>query len=223
MIRLLLADCDDLVREGIRSVVSRISAAVSINEARTFLQLTEALSLRNYDLVIVEPLVTGKIGVEAIKHIREVAPEADILIFTLLNEITHGARSISYGAKGFLMKNCSIEEFQTAVQWIQKGRIYVSAALANHFAAFTPDGADRSPYDSLTEKEKLIYSMLACGMRVVEVAKRLNISQKTVSTHKSRILSKFRFQSFIDLINYTIVYGLLDECRLQVEKYNNKT
>jgi DNA-binding NarL/FixJ family response regulator len=221
-IQLLLADRDDLVREGIHSVVSRISGDVSINEVRTFAQLIKALSLQEYDLVIVEPLVNGKIGVEAVKHVRDVAPEAKVLIFTLLNEMTHGARSISYGAKGFLMKSCSVEEFLNAVKRIQRGGLYISTALAYQFSSFMPHCSDNFPYDCLTEKEKLVYSMLACGMRVIEVAKKLNLSQKTISTHKSRILSKFGFQNFTELLNYTVVHGLIDECRLRVEKYGNK-
>ncbi|MCS0632509.1 response regulator transcription factor [Telluria mixta] len=221
--QLLMADCDDLAREGIHSVVSRISANVSINEARTFIKLIEALSLRKYDLVIVEPLAIGKNVAEVIKHIRAVAPESKILIFSQLNEMTHGALSIAYGAKGFLMKNCSIEEFVTAVRRIEMGRVYVGAALASQLATSSPHRSGYLPHDSLTEKEKLVYSMLVCGMRVVEVSKTLNLSQKTISTHKSRILSKFRLQSFADLLNYTIAYGLIDECRLRVKNFNNKT
>ena len=216
MTRVLVADNDDTIREGIYSVLDRQSLCTVFHEARTPVELVDHLKRHDYDLIVLEPCFAKKDNEDVIKSARENAPQSNILVFTRLDELTHGVRAIRCGAKGYLMKTCSISEFLKAARQVSNGKFYVSAALAVRVASHPKAKSNASPYKSLTRRELEVYSMLVCGKRVVEIANLLKLSPKTVSTHKKRIISKFACKSLSEIVNHAISLGLVDDCRTRV-------
>jgi len=218
LISVLVADRDDAVRAGIGAVLDRHAERFLIDEARTANELIQKLPARQYDLVILEPLFGRQNSEELIKTVREIAPHSNLLVFTVLDELTHGIHAITSGAKGFLVKTCSIDEFTTAAQRVRSGRIHISPLLAEKFALQIRSGLVASPYESLTERELEVYAMLVCGKRTSEIASHLQLSPKTVSTHKSRIFSKFGLYTLTGLVYYAISHGLMADCRSRLER-----
>jgi len=161
---------------------------------------------------VIEPMLCGENGPTLIKQLREIAPHSNILVFTSLDEMTHGVRAVRNGAKGYLMKSCSVDEFVTAVDRVAQGKIHISTALAEEFAVALSNVEARTPYASLSDRELQTFSMLACGKTVSEIAKCLQLSIKTVSTHKARGMSKLQVSSLTELVQYAISQGLMEEC-----------
>jgi len=221
LIRILVADRDDLARAGIAAILGRCSEEVFIEDARDFVEFEQKLTVREYDLVILEPLFCRQDIDESIKRVKEIAPRSNLLIFTTLDDQTHGIRAISSGARGYLLKTCSLEEFSVATKRVRSGNVHISAALAEKIATQINDNVVMaSPYESLTQRELDVHAMLVCGKRIVEIAELLQLSQKTVSTYKSRILLKFGVTTLTDIFNYTVSHGLVDSCQSRLEGLN---
>ena len=220
LISILVVDRDEAARVGIGAILSRYSEDASIEEARTYDELKHKLTEHAYALVVLEPSFFKQDGDQIMQMVREISPQSNLLIFTVLDELIYGVRAISFGAKGYLLKTCSLDEFSTACKRVLAGKIYVSEALAEKIASQISSKPLASPYESLTERELDVYALLVCGKRIIDIAKVLKLSQKTVSTHKTRILAKFSFRSLTDILNYAVSHGLVDACRSRVAKFN---
>jgi DNA-binding NarL/FixJ family response regulator len=221
MIRVLLADRDFFIKEGIRSVLSRKVRDVLIEEASTSKELMDSLMTNEFDVVVVELALSASPDDEIVKQICRVAPRSRVLVFTILDELPHGVQAMRCGAKGYLTKTCSVDEFLLAFNRISAGNLYVREPLAGIFASYRWREQEWSPYDRLTNRELEIYSMLVCGKRVVEIADMLDLSQKTISTHKARIMSKFRFKALSDMVNYAVSHGHMNECHARVNRFSD--
>lgn len=212
MIRILIADRDAALIIGFRSIISFQSYCLCIDEAWTSGDLLASLQNGRYDLLVVEPACFGGTGEGLIAEIRQIQSDIKILVFTSMDELTFGARVIQAGAQGFLMKTCSCLELERAVACVGTGRPFISAELAEQLAT---KGGHRWPgplHGELTEREFQVFAMIVCGKKITEIGNILNLSAKTVSTHKTRILAKLHFKSSSDIIQYAISQGLLTEC-----------
>jgi DNA-binding NarL/FixJ family response regulator len=216
MIRTLVADRDDTIRAGIRFLLG--THAHVIDEVRNYTDLITCVRSKQFDLIIVEPMPTDDHSDTLIKTLRTLAPDANVLVFTSSNELTHGVRAITAGARGFLMKTCSIEEFINAAERVSSGRISISSTLAERWAQGKSPPSTESLHDLLTKREIDVYSMLIAGKRVGEIARLLNLSAKTVSTHKTRILSKVSCTTLPEMISHAITHKLIGQCRAHWEE-----
>jgi len=213
MLRVLVADRDDTIRAGIRSLLAARPHISTVDEVRSQFELVERLKHGRFDLVVVELLIADGQADTLLRSIRDAAPEANILVFTALDEAVYGVRAITYGAKGFLMKTCSVDEFLGAVDRVGRGRVSISAGLAERCAKASGHYAPDALYDTLSEREIDVYSMLVAGKTVSEIARQLHLSVKTVSTHKGRILSKVACRSLTDIVKHAITHELVGRCQ----------
>jgi DNA-binding NarL/FixJ family response regulator len=212
MIRMLVADGNDTMRLGIRSVLNEHGRCMVIDEVSSTTELFMRLRARDYELVMVEPMLCGETGPRFITQLREIAPQTNILVFTALDEKSYGLRVIRNGAKGFLMKTCSADELVTAVDRVGQGKIHISTALAEEFAVALSREANQTLHASLSHRELETFSMLACGRTITEIANGLQLSVKTVSTHKARTMAKLQISSLSELVRYAVSQGMMEDC-----------
>jgi DNA-binding NarL/FixJ family response regulator len=213
MLRTLVAEHNDTIRLGIRSVLNRCDRPIVLDEVSDKNGLISHLQARQYEIVIVEPMLSDGTAETLIKQVCQTAPQTNILIFTALDEMTFGTRAIRSGAKGYLMKTCSTRELVTAVERVGGGKTHISSALAEKLAINLYKTEGTVAHEFLSNRERQTFSMLVCGKTISQIAETLQLSVKTVSTHKAKTMVKLQAASLSELINYAISQGLLDDCQ----------
>lgn len=219
MIRMLLADSNHTFRLGVRTALINESMCVSIDEVTDRTQLMMNLRSRDYELLMIDPLLGGGTGEGLIKQVRTVAPKSNILVFSTLDETIFGMRILRNGAKGYLMKACSTAELATAVHRVGSGKMHISPLLTSEIANYLSADRAGKPHDRLTERELQVFSLLVCGKKITEAAQSLHLSAKTISTHKIRIMRKLKISNLSEMIQYAISQGLIESCKTRCASF----
>jgi DNA-binding NarL/FixJ family response regulator len=153
----------------------------------------------------------GKSGIELIKQIKQTIPRLPILILSMHKEDVYAVRALKAGASGYLCKDNAEAQLVEALRKVAAGGLYITAAVAERLAADMLQGApqDALPHTRLSDREYQIFQLITAGASVTDIAQRLNLSVKTVSTHKTHVLEKMACSSVADLVRYALQYGLL--------------
>lgn len=214
MIRTLVADRDSTTRLGIRSVLAMLDAPMDIDEAGNSAELLMRLHAHYYELILIDPTLLCEEPAACSKYLRDAVPWSDVLVFTELDELTHGVATIRAGAKGYLMKTCSMDQFAVAVRRVAHGKVYLSRALAAEFATGLRRCDSRiQPHEALGTREFQILSMLACRTTVAEMAHVLRMDTATVNAFKASLMDKLHAATPDDIDDYVSAHGLRPTCR----------
>lgn len=213
MIRTLLAEANPVARLGIRSLLRASAEALDIDEAGSHAELLAKLSERYYEFIIVEPAMGGETGTALVERLHALAPWADILVFTALDELSFGVRAIRHGARGYLMKTAGRDELKAAVKRVAGGKLYLSKALAGEFAAGVRKyDARKKPHESLGKREFEVFALAVCGMTVIESAQILHLDTGTVGDFKRGVMSRLDASTPQGLAEYAATHGLGADC-----------
>jgi len=211
MIRVLLADDHKLVREGLKQI---LASAADIEVADEAADGDEALALakaNDYELALLDMSMPGLSGIDLIKRIRLERPGLRILVLSMHGEQQYAARVLKAGAAGYLTKDAASEQLVSAIRKVAGGGLYITAAAAESLVSdAAAASAGEAPHALLSDREFEIFRMLAGGQGPTDIAARLHLSVKTVSTHKARILQKMKLDSTAGLVRYALEHGLLD-------------
>ena len=210
MIRVLVADDHKLVREGLKQI---LAAAADMRVAGEAANGDEALALakaNDYDLALLDMSMPGLAGIDLIKRIRLEKPALRILVLSMHGEQQYAARALKAGAAGYLTKDSATEQLVGAIRKVAAGGLYITAAAAESLVSESSAGGDAPPHALLSDREFEIFRMLARGHGPTEIADRLHLSVKTVSTHKARVLQKMNLGSTAELVRYALEHELLD-------------
>jgi len=208
MVRLLIVDDHALMREGLKQLfegegdIAVSAEAGSGEEALTMLQ-NEAV-----DLVLLDITIPGIHGVELITKIRERPSSPPILVLSMHNEPQIAKRKLKAGASGYITKDSSPKNLLEAIRKVASGGRYIAADIAEKIAFEVSAAAPLVLHELLSGRELVILRMLAKGKKVSEIALELDISSKTVSTHKARLMQKMHIDSDVKLMKYTIAHGM---------------
>jgi DNA-binding NarL/FixJ family response regulator len=214
MIRTLIVEESAVARLGIHSLLGRQAQSLEIDEASSRMEVVTALCARYYELIIVEPKMSGGSAASLIKQLRDNSPWSDVLVFTALDELTFGVDAIRNGAKGYLMKNCTADQFRAAVKRVSSGQVYLSAALAAEFATGLRKYDRRSkPHDTFSKREFEVFSMAVCGMTPIESAHILQMGTDTIGAFRRSAMAKLNVSTPHGMVQYAAAQGLLDQCR----------
>jgi DNA-binding NarL/FixJ family response regulator len=152
----------------------------------------------------------GHSGVDFIRRLKDHAPKLPILILTMHEEEQYAVRSIRAGASGYLTKESASTDLITAIRRVAAGRLFISPSVAEQLALDTMSTQDGPPHKHLSDREFEVFQLMVHGRSMTEIAERLHLSVKTVSTHKARILQKMNMQSLADLVRYAVTHHLVD-------------
>jgi DNA-binding NarL/FixJ family response regulator len=211
MTRLVIADDHPIVREGLRRVVEDApGGAISVvGEASDGDQLLAQASGWNPDVVLLDITMPGPGFTETIHRLKAILPRVRILVLSVQPEDQFAVRALKAGASGYVSKNLSPEQLVTAIHEVIRGGRYVSPTLAQKLAAVVADGADRPPHEGLSAREYQVFCLIGAGKSVKEIAAVMELSVKTVSTYRTRILEKTTLKSNAEIIRYTVEHGLV--------------
>lgn len=204
-IRLLLAEDHALVREGFKRLFALTPDIAVVAEAFNGDQVLKALQGGNFDLIMLDMTMPGLCGPDLIARIRDQPGAPPILVVSMHNEPQIARHAIAAGANGYITKDNNPELLLAALRKVAYGSRFIDPAIAEAIAFdSTPTVWERPPHENLSNREQQIFAMLAEGATVNEIAEQLAISNKTVSTHKARLMEKLGLTSMADLVRYAI-------------------
>jgi two-component system invasion response regulator UvrY len=211
MSRVLIADDHAVVRAGYRQFLEAEAGITAIGETASGNETLDQLRRHEWDLLLMDIHMPDRSGLDILKHVTSGYPKVRVLIMSGLPEAQYARNVLRAGASGYLSKGGSPEELLKAVRTVLVGRRYVSAALAESMAADLESAHDQNQplHERLSVREFQIFGKLAAGAGVGEIAAKLSLSVKTISTYRSRILEKMNFNSNADMTAYALRNGLI--------------
>jgi DNA-binding NarL/FixJ family response regulator len=210
MIRVLIADDHTLVRKGLRQLLLESGSVKIADEAKDDKETIAKVSAKPYDVVLLDISFPGRSGIEVLKQVKTLRPKLPVLILSMHPEEQYAVRALRGGAAGYLTKESAPDELIKAIQKVAQGRKYITPSLADKLAAEIGEPMEALPHECLSDREYQVMCMIASGKNVKEIAATLNLSAKTVSTHRARILRKMHLKNNAHLMHYAIKRGLVD-------------
>lgn len=210
MIKVLIADDHSIVREGLKQILGDAPEMFVVGDAEHGNDAIQQVRNEDWDVVLLDMTMPGKSGLDVLKQIKTEKPDTKVLVLSMHPEDHYALRVLKAGAAGYITKSCAPEQLTTAIVRVAQGGKYITQTLAEKLAnAFDLD-FDRPPHEFLTDREFQIFNMLANGQTVSEIAKELALSVKTVSTHRTKILTKMNLKNNAELMHYFTRNGLAD-------------
>lgn len=209
-IRVLIADDHAIVRQGLRQILSDTPDLTVSGEAENGVQAVQMVRAGEWDVVLMDVSMPDRNGIDALKLIKKEHPRLPVLILSMYPEEQYAIRALKAGAAGYLTKQSAPELLVTAIRQVASGKKYVSPSLAEELANAIGDDCERPPHEKLSDREYQTLCMIASGKTPAEIAEALNLSVKTVSVYRARLLEKMNLRNNAELTHYGLKHGLAE-------------
>lgn len=210
-VRLLIADDHTLMRAGLKQIFAWAPDFVVAAEAGNGNEVLEHLRRGTFDVLLLDLNMPGVSGLDLITRVQSHWPQLPILVLTLHADPMIASRALKAGASGYITKNCEPDILQAAIRKVAAQGNYIAPELAEKMVFQVVSKAQPLPHHQLTKRELEVFHQLTSGLSSTHIAKRLLISHKTVSTHKTRLMEKLGVSSMADLMRYAMNSGLLEQ------------
>jgi len=205
MRRILIADDHPIVRYGLKLILAETSDLLPAGEVSCPTELLEALRAGRFDLLLLNVAFADS-AMDVLRSVKSEFPGLPVLAMSIEANDMMVMRALRSGAAGYVHKMCTPEEFLTAARRVAGGGTFLSPGIAERIATELRNGAEgRKLHERLSRRELEIFRLLGSGKSVGEIARKLKLSVKTVSTHRARILEKTGLRNNADIIHYAIV------------------
>ncbi|MGE0311683.1 MAG: response regulator [Lautropia sp.] len=209
MINVLIADDHELIREGLKRILRDCADMRLVGEAHDGTQVLEAMRADAPDVLLLDLSMPGPSGFDLLRRIAALGTRTAVLVLSMHAEEHYAVRAIRAGAAGYLGKESAAAQLIEAIRRVAAGRRYISPAVAEQLASGIGGPASDAPaHGRLSAREFEIFERLVAGASVTDIATQLNLSVKTVSTHKARILAKLDVETLVDAVHYAVRNGL---------------
>ncbi len=207
-VSVVIADDHDIVRDGLKSMLSKEKEIFVVGEASRYEELREILKKADADVVVLDVSLPGKSGIEIAGILTKEKPEIKILMLSMHADEEFVVKSLKAGASGYLPKIAGKNELVSAVKEVAAGGEYVSPSLSkillkSYFKKVKNDTESKKSYD-FTARESEILKLFAKGLGNSEIAEKLHISVRTVESHKNRVMRRIGARNTIELLKYLI-------------------
>ena len=210
MIRIVIADDHTIVREGLKQLLSAAADLRVIGEAQNGHDVLKQVRENDFEVLLLDMSMPGKSGIDLIKQVRAEKPKLRILVLSMHEEEQYAVRALKAGAAGYMTKESAGAQLLAAIRKVAGGGAFISPAVAEQFALGAMPQTEGPPHTALSDREFQVFQMLVQGVSVSAIADRLNLSVKTVSTHKANIMQKMDMTNQSELIRYALNHRLLD-------------
>ena len=211
MIRVVIADDHTILREGLKQLLQATEDFEVVGEAGDGHEVLHQVRTREFDVLLLDMSMPGKSGMELIKQVKAERPKLRVLVLSMHEEHQYAVRAIRSGASGYLTKESASTQLVTAIRKVAGGGAFISAEVAEQLALSAMPTAEGPLHGSLSDREYQVFRLLVAGEGVTQIAAQLNLSVKTVSTHKARLMEKLGIDNAAELVRYALKHGLSDD------------
>ena len=208
--KILIADDHAIVREGLKQIVKSLPEITTIEEAENGIEALSKIKKGNYDIVILDNTMPGMTGLDILQNLKISDFKANVLMLSVHPQEQYAIRAFKLGACGYITKDCAYDELAIAIKKIVSGGKYIAKSFAEKFVFDQNNSTEKNPHEKLSEREFQVMIMLASGKSVTEIAKIIILSDKTISTYRSRILEKMGLTKNAELTLYAIKNSLIE-------------
>lgn len=209
-IRVLIADDHAIIRHGLKQILSDTEDLEVVAEADGGVRALQMLRAGQYDVVLMDVSMPDRNGIDTLKLVKKEFPKLPVLILSMHPEEQYAVRALRAGAAGYLSKQGAPEQLVTAIRQVAAGKKYVSAAVAEELANAIGEDTERPPHEKLSDREYQTLCMIASGKTLTQIAEQLNLSVKTVSVYRARLLEKMKLRNNAELTHYGLKHGLVE-------------
>ena len=210
MIRVVIADDHTMVRHGLRRVLAAEPDLEVVAEASTGQQVLDIVREDHVDVIVLDITMPGRNGLEILKELRKSYPRVAVITLSMHPKDQYGVRVIKAGASAYISKESAPEELVNAIRIAARGDKYITPDLAELLARHLERGlVTEEPHKLLSDREYEVMCHIASGRGLTEIAKLMNLSVKTVSTYRTRIVEKTGLTSNADMTRYAMQHSLV--------------
>ena len=210
MIKILLVDDHTIVRDGLKRIISESTGMEVIAEAENGQIAMEMIYEHpSINFVVLDISMPGKSGLDVLKEIRSYDAKLPVLMLSMHAEDQYAIRTLKAGASGYLTKESASELLVEAIRKVHQGGRFISDEVANLLALNLTNKKMEFQHEQLSDREYQVMVMIASGKTIVKISKELNLSDKTISTYRKRILEKMDFKTSSEITHYAFLNKLV--------------
>lgn len=207
--RILICDDHQIMRDGLKQILQQLEGVKFIGDAKTGAEAICRLAKEAFDILLLDISLPDKNGLEILKSVKEKWPSTNVLMLSMHPQEQYALRALKLGASGYLTKDTASEELLKAIRKISSGSKYISQSLAENIALQLDKDKYQMKHEILSGREFEIMIKLAIGKSLQDIGNELCISDKTVSTYRSRIMEKMELSKNTELARYCIENNLI--------------
>lgn len=209
MIRLLICDDHAIVRQGLRQILADAPDLAVVGEAGDGPEAVTAIRRGGIDVLLLDIALPGRDGLDVLKQLHQEFPRLPVLILSTYPEKQYALRCLRLGAAGYLNKGADPGELVAAIRKIAQGGMFVSPTVAETLAAAMRKDSEAPPHELLSQREYQVFTLLAGGKTLTQIAETLSLSLNTVSTYRARIMEKIGTQNDVETALYAVRHHLV--------------
>jgi len=210
-IRVLLADDHRLVRAGLRAVVEQFPDVTEVIEASDGREALAAVAQAMPDIVLLDIAMPSLNGLDACAQIVRDFPQSKVIMLSSHGSEPYVLQALRSGATGYLLKDAAVTELSMAMAAALRGELYITSAVSRHVVSrFLAGGGEESPLHQLTARQREILQLVAEGQSTKEIAHLLNLSAKTVETHRRQLMERLDIHDVPGLVRFAVRIGLVE-------------
>ncbi len=207
--KILICDDHQIVRDGLKQILHQLGASTIIGEARDGNEAIALLKNETFDILLLDISLPGMTGMEVLQKVKTRWPNLNVLMLSMMPQEQYAILALKLGASGYLTKDTASEELLLAIRKVSDGGKYISHTLAENLAQHLSKDASKKKHELLSGREFEIMIKLANGKSLQEIGNELFISDKTVSTYRSRIMEKMELSKNTELTRYCLEHNLI--------------
>ena len=209
--RVLLADDHTLVRAGIRSLLESVPGVEVVAESGDGREALEQINKHRPDVALLDIAMPGLSGIEVAKRATQECPKTKVIILSMHADATHVRQALRAGVVGYLLKGAAVAELPLALQSVMKGETYLTPKISQHIVDgfLRESDGEPGPLEGLTTRQREILQLIAEGRTTKEIAGILDVSVKTVETHRLRLMDRLEIHDVPGLVRFAIRAGLV--------------
>ena len=204
--RVLLVDDHPIVRYGLSLLIEQEEDLKICGQSSTAIETLDNLEKYNPDIVVVDISLQGSNGLELTKSLKQINPSLPVLMLSMHDESLYAERALRAGARGYVMKQESADMVLAAIRKVLDGGVYLSKNLSSRILrefvdGTTEEGLDKFGVDTLSDRELEIFEFIGRGQSSRDIASRLQLSIKTIETHRAHIKQKLKIENATELVH----------------------
>lgn len=214
-IRILLTDDHSLIRAGVRALLETLRDLEVVGEASDGRMALELIEKKRPDLVLMDIGMSGMNGLETTVRIKKDYPGTKVIILSMHSSEEYVWQALRAGANGYMLKDSGLAELETSIRTVLNGETYLTPSINKKVVMdyMSRMDTEKSPHERLTRRQREVLQLLAEGNTVKEIAWELNLSVKTVETHRAQLMDRLDIHDIPGLVRYAIRMGIIEEDR----------